>query len=174
MKTISSLFVIALIFAACQNHDANISETPSSDTTKYPYEFKKVQEWEMNKDAKNGLTTLNVIKSFENMDTLAMGKLLHDSVWFNLDGYKFKGTKSQFLKDVTGEFARMRNLKIEMEDMESVINKDKTEEWVSLWYKQVTTTKDGKVDTIQLYNDFKLKDGKVQGMSEYVQHPMKK
>ncbi|MCX3265314.1 hypothetical protein OQZ29_11195 [Pedobacter agri] len=85
-----------------------------------------------------------------------------------------KGTKSQFLKDVTGEFARMRNLKIEMEDMESVINKDKTEEWVSLWYKQVTTTKDGKVDTIQLYNDFKLKDGKVQGMSEYVQHPMKK
>ncbi|WP_316808022.1 hypothetical protein [Pedobacter agri] len=174
MKAISSLFLIALGFAACQNHDVKTTNTASADTTNYPYVFKKVQGWEMNKDTKNSLTALRVIKSFEKMDTSAMGKLLHDSVWFNLDGYKFKGTKSEFLNQIQGEFAKMSSFKIEMEDMESVINKDQTEEWVSLWYKQVTTTKDGQVDTIQLYNDFKLKDGKILGLSEYVQHPMKK
>jgi len=55
-----------------------------------------------------------------------------------------------------------------------VINKDKSEEWVSLWYSQVSTTKDGKSDTVSLYNDIKLKDGKVFRLSEYIQHPMKK
>ena len=173
MKKISSLLLMALFFAACQNKDVKTTEADSADTTKYPYTFKKQQGWEMNKDSKNGVIALSTIKSFENMDTTAMGKLLADSVWFNLDGYKFKGTKAQFLNQIQGEFAKMSSFKIEMEDMASVINKDKTEEWVSLWYKQVTATKDGKIDTIQLYNDFKIKDGKVQGLSEYVPHPMK-
>ncbi|RZK21729.1 MAG: hypothetical protein EOO86_00130 [Pedobacter sp.] len=173
MKTISSLFLIAILFAACQNKEAKTTNVQSADTTNYPYTFKKTQGWEMNKESKNAMAALNLIKSFENMDTASMGKLLQDSVWFHLDGYKFKGTKSQFLNEIQGEFAKMKSFNIEMEDMASVINKDKTEEWVSLWYKQVTTTKDNKVDTIQLYNDFKIKDGKVQGLSEYVQHPMK-
>ncbi|RZL62997.1 MULTISPECIES: hypothetical protein [Pedobacter] len=173
MKKISFLLLMALCFGACQNKDTKTTDAETADTTKYPYTFKKVQGWKINNDHKNGLTALSIIKSFENMDTATMGKLLADSVWFNLDGYKFKGTRIQFLNQIQGEFAKMSSFKIDMEDMASVINKDKSEEWVSLWYKQVTSTKDGKIDTIQLYNDFKIKDGKVQGLSEYIQHPMK-
>jgi len=173
MKKFSSLLLMALFFGACQEKSTTTTNANTVDSTKYPYTLKKVQGWEINKDSKNALAALNTIKSFERMDTAAMAKLLADSVWFNLDGYRFKGTKSQFLKQIQSEFARMSSFKIDMEDMASVVNKDKSEEWVSLWYKQVTATKDGKIDTIQLYNDFKIKDGKIQGLSEYVQHPMK-
>jgi hypothetical protein len=166
--------LIALLFAACQSKDAPTTDSAKTDTTKYPYTLKKVQGWQMNPDSKNAITAMTLIKTFENLDTASMAKVLADSIWFDLDGYKFKGTKPQFLKQIQEEFNKMSGFKIEMQDVESVINKDKSEEWVSLWYHQVSNTKDGKTDTVSLYNDIQIKNGKVSGLSEYVQHPMKK
>jgi hypothetical protein len=174
MKQLSSLILTALLFAACQNKEAKTTDAATADSTKYPYTIKKIQNWEMNPDNKNAIAAMTLIKTFENLDTASMGKILADSVAFDLDGYKFKGTKPQFLKQIQGEFEKMKGFKIEMQDMESVVNKDKTEEWVSLWYSQVSTTKEGKADTVALYNDVQFKDGKVVRLSEYVQHPMKK
>jgi len=175
MKKILLLPLVALFLAACQNKGAKTTDGASiADTTKYPYTVKKVENWEMNPDKKNLLTGMTLIKTFESLDTASMGKVLADSVWFTLDGYQFKGTKTQFLKQIQGEFAKMNSFKIMMQDYESVINKDKTEEWVSLWYSQISTTKEGKSDTVNLFNDVKMKDGKVVGLSEYVQHLMKK
>ncbi|MFC4210841.1 hypothetical protein ACFOWA_06595 [Pedobacter lithocola] len=174
MKKLSFLLSIALFFAACQSKEAKTTDAATSDTTKYPYQLKKAQNWAMNTDPNNMVTAMTLIKTLENLDTAGMGKVLADSVMFDLDGYQFKGTKPEFLKQIQGEFAKMSGFKVTMEDAESVINKDKTEEWVSLWYSQISTTKDGKSDTVKLFNDIKLKDGKVLRLSEYVQHPMKK
>jgi len=175
MKKFISLSFFAFLFAACQNKEAKTGVvSPAADTTQYPYTIKTPQNWEMNPDHNNMVAAMTLIKTFESLDTANMGKVLADSVWFTLDGYKFKGTKSEFLKQIQSEFAKMNGFKISMEDAESVINKDKDEEWVSLWYTQVSTTKDGKTDTIRLFNDISLKDGKVLGLSEYAQHPMKK
>jgi hypothetical protein len=174
MNKLSSLILAYLLFAACQNKETKTTDSVAADTTKYPYSIKQVQSWEMNPDTKNAVTAMNLIKTFENLDTASMGKILADSVAFDLDGYRFKGTKPQFLKEIQGEFEKMKGFKIEMQDMESVVNKDKTEEWVSLWYSQVSTTKAGKADTVALFNDIQFKNGKVVRLSEYVQHPMKK
>lgn len=174
MKNLSLLFIVALFFTACQTKETKSTESVLADSTSYPYTIKKMQSWEMNADSKNALTAMVLIKTFENLDTAAMGKILADSVSFDLDGYKFKGTKPEFLNQIQSEFAKMSSFKIEMQDMESVVNKDKSEEWVSLWYTQISTTKEGKSDTISLYNDIKIKEGKVVRLSEYVQHPMKK
>ncbi|MFC3563553.1 hypothetical protein [Pedobacter jamesrossensis] len=174
MKKLFLLLASALFLASCQTKETKKADSVSTDTTKYPYAIEKMQSWQMNTDSKNALTAMNLIKTFENLDTASMGKILSDSVLFDLDGYQFKGTKSEFLKEIQREFAKMSSFKIKMLDFESVINTDKSEEWVSLWYKQISTTKDGKSDTIGLYNDIKLKDGKVVRLSEYVQHPAKK
>ncbi|GGI26428.1 hypothetical protein [Pedobacter mendelii] len=174
MKKLSILFSLIVLFAACQNKEVKTTDSATSDTTKYPYAVKKVQNWAMNPDSKNLITAMTLIKTFENLDTSSMGKVLADSVWFDLDGYQFKGTKAEFLKQIQSEFNKMSGFKIQMEDAESVINKDKSEEWVSLWYSQISTTKTGKADTVNLFNDIKLKGGKVSGLSEYIQHPMKK
>jgi len=174
MKNLSFLLFAAIFITSCQTKETKSTASVNTDTTKYPYTIKKMQSWEMNSDGKNALTAMALIKTFENLDTAGMGRILADSVSFDLDGYKFKGTKPEFLNQIQSEFSKMSGFKIEMQDMESVINKDKSEEWVSLWYSQVSTTKDGKSDTVSLYNDIKLKDGKVVRLSEYIQHPMKK
>ncbi|TCD28220.1 hypothetical protein EZ456_05895 [Pedobacter psychrodurus] len=174
MKKLSCLIMATLLFAACENKEAKTTDTATADSTKYPYTIKQVQNWEMNPDTKNAITAMTLIKTFENLDTASMSKVLADSVALDVDGYKFKGTKPQFLEEIQGEFDKMKGFKIEMHDMESVVNKDKSEEWVSLWYSQVSTTKEGKTDTVALFNDIQLKNGKVVRLSEYVQHPMKK
>ncbi len=174
MKKLSTLIVATLLFAACENKEAKTTDTTTADSTKYPYTIKQVQNWEMNPDTKNAVTAMTLIKTFENLDTASMSKVLADSMALAVDSYQFKGTKAQFLKEVQGEFNKMKGFKIEMQDMESVVNKDKSEEWVSLWYNQVSTTKDGKTDTVALFNDIQLKNGKVVRLSEYIQHPMKK
>ncbi|TBO42607.1 nuclear transport factor 2-like protein [Pedobacter kyonggii] len=175
MKKLSSLIMATLLFAACENKEAKTTDMAvAADSTKYPYTIKQVQNWEMNPDTKNAVTAMTLIKTFENLDTARMSKVLADSVALDLDGYKFKGTKSQLMKELQGEFDKMKGFKIDMQDMESVVNKDKSEEWVSLWYSQVSTTKEGKTDTVALFNDIQLKNGKVVRLSEYVQHPMKR
>jgi hypothetical protein len=56
---------------------------------------------------------------------------------------------------------------IKMEDWESVISKDKNEEYVTLWYKQINEDMNGKKDSFDLVNDLKLKNGKIIQLSEY-------
>lgn len=174
MKKLYLLIAVVIFVAACQTKGTETANSDKADTTKYPYTIKKMQNWKMNSESSNAKTAMTLIKTFENLDTASMSKIIADSVSVDLDGYQFKGTKAEFLKQIQSEFAKISSFKIEMIDMESVINEDKSEEWVSLWYKQASTTKAGKTDTVNLYNDIKLKAGKVTRLSEYVQHPMKK
>lgn len=173
IKKLTTIFAVTLLFAACQSKDAKTTDSAMADTTKYPYTPKKVHNWEMNPDSKNMVAAMSALKGFANLDTTAVKPFIGDSIWLVVDQYEFKGTKSQFLGVAKHEMDRFNHIEIDMEDMESVISKDKSEEWVSLWYKQISTMKDGKVDTVNCFNDFKLKDGKVVGWSEYIQHPMK-
>lgn len=53
-----------------------------------------------------------------------------------------------------------------MNDYESVISKDKKDEWVTLWYKQITTDKKGKVDSISVVDDIKIENGKITVLDE--------
>ncbi|WP_316785422.1 hypothetical protein [Pedobacter frigiditerrae] len=174
MKKLSFLFLLALSFAACQNKETTATAGSSADTTKYPYTIKDPEEWEMNKDPKNLLAAMNAVKAFENLDTAALKEFIGDSINLVVDGYEFKGLKAEFIKSAQEEMNKYKNITITLQDRESVINKDKTEEWVSLWYKQVHETKDGKKDSLNFFNDLRIKNGKVIIWSEYIQHPMAK
>ena len=54
-----------------------------------------------------------------------------------------------------------------MQDWESVISKDKNEEYVTIWYRQYGENEDGKKDSIDVINDLKMKNGKIIGLDEY-------
>ncbi|RZK58436.1 MAG: hypothetical protein EOO91_08280 [Pedobacter sp.] len=174
MKKLAFLFLVALCFAACQNKETTATAGSSSDTTKYPYTIKDPEEWEMNSDPKNLLVAMNTVKAFENSDTAALKPLIGDSIHLIVDSYEFKGLKADFLKTAQMEMDKYKSISITLQDRESVISKSKKEEWVSLWYKQVSEMKDGKKDTVNFFNDLRLKEGKVIIWSEYVQHPMQK
>jgi hypothetical protein len=54
-----------------------------------------------------------------------------------------------------------------MDDWESVISKDKKDEWVTLWYRQKWEDNKGKSDSSDIVNDLKMKDGKIIRLDEY-------
>jgi hypothetical protein len=69
----------------------------------------------------------------------------------------------------------MANVTVYMQDWESVISKDKQDEWVTLWYKQVWTDKKGKMDSMEVVNDAKIVNGKIVVLDEAIRHyPAKK
>ncbi len=173
MKKILPLLAVALLMA-CQNKDATESQKTLLDTTTFPYQIKNYGQWQMNLDQKNVTVAMNAVKAFASLDTAALKPLLGDSVHLTIDGYEFKGTKSQFLQVAQEEMSKYKRIRIEMMDMESVMSRDKKTEYVSLWYKQFNETKDGKMDSIKLFNDFKIKNGKVLEWEEYAQHYMQK
>ncbi len=173
MKKLAILFLGALIFASCKNKETSTAEV-KSDTTTYPYIIKDAETWEMNSDSKNMVIAMSAVKAFENRDTAALKAFIGDSINLVVDGYEFNGTRADFLKNTQEEFGNFKSITIKMDDAESVSNKDKSKQWVSLWYKQYWEDKDGKKDSVNFFNDLKIKDGKVVIWNEYVQHAMKK
>lgn len=173
MEKLFVLFLGTLLFSACQNKETVTTDT-KSDTALYPYVIKDAEKWEMNTDSKNLLIAMNAVKAFENRDTAALKAFIGDSINLVVDGYEFKGLKADFIKSAQEEMNKYKSITIKMEDAESVTNKDKSKQWVSLWYKQYWEDKDGKKDSVNYFNDLKIKDGKVVIWSEYVQHAMKK
>jgi hypothetical protein len=66
-------------------------------------------------------------------------------------------------------------VKVVMQDWVTVISKDKSEEWVTLWYKQINTLKNGKVDSMNVVDDLKFTNGKIVVLDEKTQKiPAKK
>jgi hypothetical protein len=61
----------------------------------------------------------------------------------------------------------MKNILIKMYDWESVVSKDKSEEYVTIWYKQIWEDMKGNKDSASLVNDIKMKNGKITELDEY-------
>lgn len=58
-------------------------------------------------------------------------------------------------------------MEVKMDDWESVISKNKKEEWVTLWYRQKWEDMNGRKDSADIIDDLKLKDGKIVRLDEY-------
>lgn len=185
MKKLSILAVMAvLIFACKQNSEpteaAKTPETkpaePVAEAIIYPYAPKKpYRDWEIGSQ-KNSVLAMNGLKSFENGDIAGTLNYFADSCQMVFDGYDAKLDKKGMEKFFSDERARYSNMKVVMQDWVTVMSKDKSEEWVTLWYKQINTMKNGKVDSVNVVNDLKFANGKVVILDEKTQHfpPAKK
>lgn len=57
-----------------------------------------------------------------------------------------------------------------MDDWESVKLKDGSREYVSLWYKEITTDKKGKTDSVFVMDDLLIKNGKIVSIDQKIRH----
>ena len=175
MKKAYLLLFFPLLLAACQPKAASTAGT-SAPAPKYPYTIKNPDNWDMDTSHANTMTALNCLKSFEQWDTVMAKKCFADTLEFNYDGGKFKGPISSFFKMISAAIAGQKDIKIKMQDWESVVSKDKKEEWVTLWYIQKWTDTKGKADSISYIDDMAFKAGRIYKMDEYASHfpPAKK
>lgn len=174
MKNLCFATIVSLLLIGCQGTE-NKTDTPKEETATTasvpaPGEFaytidQPVDNWSPG-DLKHVVTVLKSLKAFENGDVEGSMTDFADSILLEFDQFEAKLSKDSASKMLKGQRDRFANVKIEMDDWESVISKDKKTQIVSLWYKQITTDKLGKVDSIQLMDDVRIENGKIASINE--------
>jgi predicted SnoaL-like aldol condensation-catalyzing enzyme len=179
------LFAMVSLFSFGCNSGENKTETKAADNSapaantavkyEYPYTLDKpYQDWQPG-DQKHAVTAMSSLKGFENGDINAAMAGFGDSIEVRFDYFQQKFSKDSLTKFFTAERAKYSSIKINMGDWESVISKDGKTQWVTMWYKQITTDKKGKTDSLAVIDDCRIVDGKIVELDEKIQHyPAKK
>jgi hypothetical protein len=168
------LLIIALVYVfvmGCNNETASTEKTASAadSTEKVDYAYLPSNHdpinWEPGSQ-KNLALALNTLKAFENGNIEEALKGFADSIWWSVDKFDAKISKDSLRAWFSKSWQNMSGVKIKMNDYESVISKDKKEEWVTLWYKEYDTDKAGKTDSTAYVDDLKIENGKIAILDE--------
>lgn len=174
MKKVFLILLGGVVFTSCNNKgtSANEATTDTSGTTAvaqkmdYPYTIDHPDNWEMGSN-QNTMVALSALKAYEKGNVDESLKNFGDSVQIQFDGLDTKlsndSLKAFFAKGRSG----FKSMDIKMDDWESVVSKDKKDEWVTLWYRQKWEDAKGKMDSADVINDLKMKDGKIVRLDEY-------
>ena len=168
------IFTCASFFAiGCSNQATVKEDTPAVATTDstekidYAYlpEGHSPDYWDRG-DQKKVAMVLKSLKAFETGHIDECLAPFADSISWSFDGFDKKISKDTLAAMFKDAWKNMSSMKVYMDDYEAVISKDKKEEFVTLWYKQVTTDKKGKVDSIACVDDLKIENGKITLLDE--------
>lgn len=179
MKQLLFVCSIALL-AGCNNAGTGEAKKDSTGTTEtaaakkplpeMPYQLEKpYSNWQTG-DPQNAVTVMNSLKGFETNDIPKCMTGFADTVKINFDGMQGTFSKDSLAKMFTQQRGMYTGFTVKMGDWESVISEDKKEEWVTLWYKQYMTGKNGKTDSSECINDAMIKNGKIVVLNEAVRH----
>lgn len=167
------IIVCASLFAACNNStdskETKEAATEPASTEKIDYAYMPTSHgpdnWDRG-DQKNIAIVLKSLKAFESGNAEEAAAGFADSVWWSFDYFDQKVSRDSLVAMFKDFWKNTASMKIVMGDYESVISKDKKEEWVTLWYKQIVTDKKGKTDSVSLVNDLKIENGKIAVLDE--------
>lgn len=173
------VIAFTVFFALGCNDKSGSTDTKTTDTTTasapmekmdYPYTLNQpYQDWQPG-DQKHAVNVMKSLKAYENGDINASVVAFADSVELMFDGYRDKLSNDSLKRMFTKSRGELSALKIDMKDWESVISKDKKDEYVTLWYKEITTDKKGKTDSLSIVDDLKIVNGKITLLDQKIQH----
>jgi len=161
-KTVLSVF---LVFALMSCGDKKDQDTASA--TGYAYTIAHPDQWEWG-SKENIKTALNSLKAYENGNISEALKNYADTVTLQVDGFEGRISKDSMTTLFIEDRSAVKEMKIIMEDFESVKAKDGKSEYVSLWYKQIWKDQDGVIDSIECMDDLAFKNGKIHLFNEKV------
>lgn len=165
-------FISACIFLSACNSATNKSTEASvgsasaaEEKVDYVYSIDKPDNWEKG-SLKNVDIAMKSLKAFETGNIAASMQYFADTVRFAVDKMDQKFAKDSLQSMLIRHRAALQSVRIQMQDWESVVSKDKADEYVSLWYKQFMTDQAGKTDSVVCMDDIKMKDGKIVSIDE--------
>lgn len=176
MKKILLLSTSCLIIFSCANNADKTASSPS-DTTKiaasstttpvveYPYIATYSSQMEAG-DPNNSKKVLDIYKDYDNGNLLAHKEYFADTLEFDFaGGENVKGTRDSILNIAQKERSNLKSAEDKIMSFIASHSKDKGDNWVSVWTKEIDTHKDGKMDSSYLNENWMLdKDGKIAYM----------
>ncbi len=172
MKKIVLFFIVASA-VGCNNapeKETTKNEVATTDTMaekpNYPYSIKNPDNWLVGSPA-NTMIALSSLKKWEEGKMDESAAYFADTVNLKFDGLDKTMPRDSVKSMLAGLWNTYKTVDIRMEDWESVISKDKSEEWVTIWYTEHWETKNGVKDSAALINNFKIVNGKIVKLDEY-------
>ena len=182
MKQLAVMAFAVLFASACSdtNSNADVKKTDSTTSTtttaaaagnyNYPYTLERpYQDWQPG-DQQHAVMVMNSLKAYETGDINTSVASFGDTVDVRFDYFQARVSNDSLKKMFTDSRAQLAALKISMQDWESVISKDKKTEYVTLWYKETSTDKKGKTDSVAVIDDLKIVKGKIVELDQKIQH----
>jgi hypothetical protein len=168
--------VVCIVMSCNSSAEKDTAKKDSAEAPKpdYAYTIKKPDNWETG-SSQNAALVLTSLKAFENNSLDECVSYFADTVSWKSDYLESKLSRDGLKALFVSSWKDLASMKINMHDFESVISKDKKDEYVTLWYVQTVTDKKGKTDSIFISNDIKLVNGKITELEETIRHfPVKK
>ena len=179
MKQRLLIFSFVLFGIACNDHTTTDHVTTSdssaankTDTANIQYAYTvdhPADNWDRG-DLNHLAMVLQALKAYETGNIDECVKYFADSVRLAFDYFQTTVTKDSLRTMFTRDRNNLKSLTIDMDDYETVISKDKKDEYVSLWYKEISTDKNGKTDSISVMDDVKIVNGKIASIDQKIQH----
>jgi hypothetical protein len=174
MKKLFFIFLGAMAFSSCNNQSSDSTEATTDSSAKvaatekvnYPYTIDHPDYWNIG-SPENTMVALSALKAYENGNIPETLKYFGDSVHLQFDGLDKTIAADTLRLIFTNNRKMYKTYSIKMDDWESVISKNKKEEWVTLWYRQKWEDMNGSKDSLDVIDDLKLKDGKIIRLDEY-------
>jgi hypothetical protein len=176
------LLCVVFALASCNNEtkESKTAEPATTDGTTASADVKlpiplemPYRNWAIG-STDNVVAGMTMLKAFVDKDNAALAAGIGDSIQLDFDLFQAKLSRDSAMKTFAAERARYTELKITMYDYVSVISADKTQEWVTLWYKQTWKDTKGVVDSSSIVDDMRFEKGKMVELSEKVSRFMKK
>ena len=173
MKKLIVVLLTVLVFS-CNNNSGTATKDSTKDTmttsaaapAKYAYSIEHPDNWEIGSTA-NVVIALNCLKAWEEGKMDESLKYFGDSIRVQFDGLDKVMSNDSLKAMLSSGWNSYKTISEKMHDWESVISKDKSEEWVTLWYTQTWETKAGVKDSSAVINDLQIKNGKIIRLTEY-------
>ena len=167
------LLSLSVIILSCNSKEETKTETMSADnqsSIQLPYEAVYTTDFNNNVPDSELLVVLNSYKAWENGDMNALRATMGDSMNVSgANGFKFSGLTDSLMKDWSLSRDSMSSVKITMDVwLKSHAVKDNSN-YINVWYKEVDTYKDGRVDSANYEDDNEMKNGKITWFSSHKQ-----
>lgn len=173
MKKLWLSLLTGFVFISCNNQKSQMASTKdssvqntSAEKMNYPYSINHPDNWDIGNN-QNTLVALSALKAYENGNVDESMKYFGDSVRLEFDKMDTTLSHDSLTAMFTKQRKNLKSMNVRMDDWESVVSKDKKDEWVTLWYHQKWETSNGKVDSADVINDLKMQNGKIVRLDEY-------
>ena len=170
------------LFAACNSGSDNTkvesmnakADSTQMDNTNYPYTADYSHNFEIG-SSKNAMTLLQLYKDWDNntLDNSKNSFAEHDTMVFS-DGTMFAGTRDSFFTVAKQMRASMGTVTDSIHAWVPLRSKDKNEDWVLIWAREISTDAKGKKTTKELQETWRFNsEGKADLVYQYEQQPPK-
>jgi ketosteroid isomerase-like protein len=170
MEKIIITLMVGLAIVACTPSEKPAETTPEpvASTVQLPYTASFSSQFSQDVSDQDLFMVLNSYKHWETGDLKALRSTLADSITFEAaDGFTYTGPADGLMQRWTASRDSLSSVQITMHAWVKLRSTDKNNDFVTVWYTEIDTYKDGKIDSAHWSDVNMVTNGKI---SWYAQH----